>query len=446
MTTALQQAVVLLQLSAPELQDFIRQEAINNPLLEISEYEQGQEPEFESEAGHLEAAFDWNDYFSEESPYPPEKKSTIRQGQGYNPIDSYACSDKDLVEHLLSQLRISMQSNEDLTIGEYLIGNLDSYGYLHGEIKEFARILGAPAKKILNILRVIQKFEPSGVGARNLKECLLIQIEARQDRHPLAKKLVQKYVGEIAAGKYRFIAHELSISLKELQDILDFIHTLNPKPGSCIGGKREVRYIIPDVLVEKTEGEYYITVNDNIPDLYINAYYNDLFLKGGEKNLHNFIKKRLVSARWIIRCIEQRRITLYRVTQEIVRMQRGFLEEGIHGLKPLTMKELADALKIHESTVCRAAANKFVQTPRGLYPLKFFFTGGFGDPQGDVHSAPSIKTRLKQLIQNENPSAPYSDQELVSILMKEGIHISRRTITKYRRELDIPSTYRRRRV
>ncbi|HHU77043.1 MAG TPA: RNA polymerase factor sigma-54 [Firmicutes bacterium] len=451
MTPALQQAIALLQFSTPELQDFIRNEMINNPLLDTQEQEQEQEKETKNNENKeddflsQESSFDWNDYFSEETVYFREK-TAVRAKQEPAPVDLYGFGDKSLAEQLIFQLQISVLDKDDYVIGEYLIGNLDSYGYLRGEPGEHARFLHISEEKIMGVLQIIQAFEPSGVGARNLEECLLIQMRARPDTPPLAKTLVQKYLTEIAEGKYRLISREIGISLKELQELLDFIRTLNPKPGACLGGSEKVKYIVPDVLVEKVDGEYYIIINDNLPNLCINPFYRNLFMQGGEENVQGFIKKRLDSALWLMKSIEQRRITLYRVTQEIVRIQRAFLEHGIHHLKPLTLKEVADYLGVHESTVSRATANKYVQTPRGLYPLKFFFSVGLCGSGGRVRSALSIKTYLKKLIDDENPTSPYSDQEIELLLKKEGINISRRTITKYRKEMDIPPSFKRRRV
>ncbi len=453
MTPALQQAIALLQFSTPELQDFIQNEMINNPLLDTQEDETEQEKEEKCLEERDDPAlfsrdnsFDWNDYFSEEAVYFRERKISVRTEQEPVPLDRYNFNDKNLAEHLLFQLQFSMLDKEELRIGEYLIGNMDSYGYLRGDLGEHARYLQVTEEKMLGVLRVIQTFEPSGVGARNLEECLLIQIGNRPDAPPLAKTLVEKFLTEIAGGKYRFISRKVGISLKELQELLDFIRTLNPKPGACLGGAEKVRYIVPDVLVEKVDGEYHITINDNIPNLCINSYYRNLFMHGSEENVQGFLKKRLDSALWLIRSIEQRRITLYRVTQEIIRIQEAFLEHGIHYLKPLTLKEVAEFLEMHESTVCRATANKYVQTPRGLYSLKFFFSGGLCGIEGDVYSVMSIKSYLKELIQGEKPTAPYSDQEIESLLKKEGINVSRRTITKYRKEMGIPPSFKRRRV
>lgn len=455
MTPALQQAIALLQFSAPELQDYIQNEIINNPLLDTQDHEQEpeREKEIKSDENRIEdvffsreSSFDWSDYFSEEAVYHRERKTAVRTEQEPVSIDLYSVNDKNLAEHLLFQLQISNLDKKRFSIGEYLIGNLDSYGYLRGEISEHARYLQVSEEEILDTLKIIQTFEPPGVGARNLEECLLIQMEARTDTPPLAKTLVQKYLTEIAGGKYRLISREMGISLKELQGLLDFIRTLNPKPGACLGGAEKVRYIVPDVLVEKIDGDYFITINDNIPNLCINPFYRNLFLQGGEESVQGFIKKRLDSALWLMRSIEQRRATLYKVTREIVRIQEPFLDHGIHHLKPLTLKEVADILGMHESTVCRATANKYVQTPRGLFPLKFFFSVGLCDTEGSVRSVLSIKSYLKELIQNENPSSPYSDQEIESLLKKEGISVSRRTITKYRKEMGIPPSFKRRRV
>jgi len=451
MTMELQQAIALLQLSAVELMDYIQEEVMNNPLLEIQEKEEN-DPETEKTlqneqlTNSLEnAPFEWEEYFNDFEPsYDREK---ISLNENLSPFPDYLASqEKNLQEHLNFQLIMSQVSGKKYLIAEYLIGNLDSSGYLQGEIGEHAQFLGVEEAEVLEALELIQTFEPCGVGARTLKECLLLQLGEHNNVPPYAKAVVEGYLPEVARGRYREIAHKLGISLKELQDAVDFIRTLNPRPGAYLSGSGEIRYIVPDVIVEKVEGEYVIIINDNIPHLFINPFYQNLLRRGCEESVNSFIKKRLESALWLLKSIEQRRLTLYKVTEQIVKIQKPFLEKGIHFLKPLTLKDVADRIGMHESTVSRATANKYVQTPRGLYSLKFFFSSSVGGVKGEVYSALSIKALLKQLIEEEKPSSPYSDQQLKELLEKQGIQLSRRTVTKYRKELGIPASSGRRRL
>ena len=296
------------------------------------------------------------------------------------------------------------------------------------------------------MLTLIQSFDPSGIGARTLEECLLLQLRERQDVPPAVELVIKGYLAEVAEGKYREIAGKLGINTKCLQDALDYIRTLNPKPGSYLGGAGDVRYVYPDIIVQKVEGEYVIIINDNVPQLFINPYYHNLLRQGKEEQISDFLKKRLESALWLIKSIEQRRLTLYRVTEQIVKIQEPFLEKGIHNLKPLTLKDIAQKLDIHESTVSRATTGKYVQTPRGLYPLKFFFSSGIDGLRGETYSVLSIKEHLKELVEKEDCNAPYSDQKIADQLQKHGIKVSRRTIAKYRKEMNIPASSRRRRL
>ncbi|MDO9534236.1 MAG: RNA polymerase factor sigma-54 [Bacillota bacterium] len=453
MTFELQQAISLLQFSSLELMDFIQKEITDNPVMEIQEKEENHsegEEEITKKEVDLEAdlnektSFEWEDYFHDFQPSFVRVGSEIYAGGDARSPD-FPCRDNNLQEHLIFQLRISAANKGKTLIGEYLIGNLDSNGYLQGEISEHAHYLGIEESKVLEVLQLIQSFEPIGSGARTLKECLLIQLQACKCVPPFTEIIIREFLPKLAGGKCREIAHSIGAEMKELQQAVDFIRTLNPKPGSSLGGGEEVRYLTPDVIVERVQGEYVIMVNDNIPQLIINPFYRDIIKHGKEENVSNFIKKRMESALWLIRSIEQRCLTLYKVTEQIVKIQRPFLEKGIRSFKPLTLKDVADEIGIHESTVSRATTNKYVQTPRGLYPLKFFFCGGLGGTTGEVHSVLSIKSYLKELVEKEGSDSPYSDQQITELLGKEGIKISRRAVTKYRKEMDIPSSFKRRR-
>lgn len=451
MTIELQQAIALLQLSAMELLDFIQEEVINNPVLEIQEKE---ENDFEIEKTAPEEKFtssvengplEWEEYFNDFEPFDDRQKMVIEKDPPPS-LDYLPSQEKNLHEHLQFQLTISPVSDKKKLIAEYLIGNLDANGYLQGEVAEHAGFLGVKVAEVLDALELIQTFEPSGIGARTLKECLLLQLRELENINSVARQIIEGYLPELARGRYREIAHKLGISMKELQEAVDFIRKLNPKPGASFSGSGEIRYIVPDVIVEKVEGEYIIVINDNIPHLFINPFYQNLLRSGCEENVNSFIKKKLERALWLLRSIEQRRMTLYKVTEQIINIQKPFLEKGIHFLKPLTLKDVAEKIGMHESTVSRATTNKYVQTPRGLYALKFFFSSSVGGLKGEEYSAVSIKAHLKKLIEEEKPASPYSDQQLKELLEKQGIQLSRRTITKYRQEMGIPSSSQRRRA
>jgi RNA polymerase sigma-54 factor len=451
MTLELQQAINLLQFSTLELIDYIQEEMTKNPLLEIQEKEQSSDEEEkpannEEDNGKEDDFAEWEEYFHD-SFYKRDRRGEMQRDKddGFSAFEYYATQEAGLQEHLEFQLKMSPVKGKQYLIAEYLLGNLNPNGYLQGEVAEHAQFLGVAEEEVWEMLKMIQSFDPPGVGARTLEECLLIQLQDRQDVPPAVEPVIKGYLPEVAAGKYREIAAKLGISPKCLQDALDYIRTLNPKPGSYLGGAEDIRYVYPDIIVEKVEGEYIIIINDNVPQLFINPYYHNLLQQGKGEQINNFIKKQLESALWLIKSIEQRRLTLYRVTEQIIKVQEYFLEKGIHSLKPLTLKDIAQKLDIHESTVSRATTGKYVQTPRGLYPLKFFFSSGIDGLRGETYSVLSIKEHLKELVEAEDQSAPYSDQKISELLQKRGIKVSRRTVAKYRQEMNIPaSSYRRR--
>lgn len=456
MTLELQQAINLLQLSTLELKDYLEREITENPVLEIQDKEEDADNEFSGDKVDQEnenelnkdSAFDWEEYINDYNSYPRSGPSALAQKENVQnyPYECVDSSDSNLEEYLIFQLRMSSVDKDDFRIGEYLIGNLDACGYLQGEVAEHADYLGVKEKKVIRILELIQTFDPQGIGARSLEECLLIQLRMRENVPPYTETIIKKYLPELGRAKYREIAGKMGICLKKLQKAIDYIRTLSPKPGSCFSGASETSYIVPDIVVEKVEGDYIFTINDNIPSLTISTFYKNLLARGCGENVNSFIKKRLESAMWLIKSIEQRRLTLYKVTEQIIKIQREFLDKGIRHIKPLTLKEVADRVGIHESTVSRATANKYMQTPRGLYPLKFFFSGAISGLSGEEHSVLCIKSHLKELLDEEAPKSPYSDQQLADLMHKKGFEISRRTITKYRKEMGIPSSFKRRRL
>lgn len=446
-TPELKLAINILQYSAMELQDFIQEELLSNPVLEIGYSDMDGEEEPSEKLP--EDDFPWEEYFRDMdldmAGYMPNPAG--RDWSEFPTVDNYAGSPSTMMEELLGQLRLIDLSPRQYGIAAYLIGNLEPDGYLRSDLDELADALGVPVEEMEMGLRIVQELEPPGIASRNLRECLLLQLQALDNPPPLAVKIVEQYLSSTADGRYRQIAARLGCDITEVQDAVDFIRTLNPKPGSSFGGAPDTRYIVPDIIVEKVDGKYVIVMNDQLaPQLTISPFYQRLIHSGiADENLSNFIKSKLEKAAWLLRSIEQRRLTLYRVAQKIVEIQQPFLEHGIKQLKPLTLKDVARAVDLHESTVSRATANKYIQTPRGLFPLKFFFSSGLTGVGGEDYSSHSIKSYLRELIEQEDPQNPFSDQQLTELLEEKGIFISRRTIAKYREEMSIPASYRRRR-
>lgn len=463
-TQELRQSIALLQLSAHELLDCIQEELTANPLLEIAEddgeapasLDTGKEeqdavadyPEAETEA-HAVNIYDIDTYTGN---YPDD----IEFSAAYLPmepryerktgfLENCLSQEKTLYDHLSLQLKISAISECRQLIGEYLIGNIDANGYLRDDPDEHARYLGISLREIREVLTLIQSFDPPGVGACTLEECLLLQLRygaAAPPHH--AEKIIACCLPELAAGKYRRIARKLGISLEELQDALAFIRRLNPKPGACFGDGTEVSFITPDVVVEKINGQYVVANSGHLPRLVVNSFYRGMLRQSGDADVRGFIKKNLEGALWFIKSVEHRKKVIYQVGMEIVRVQEPFLEKGLHHLKPLNLKTVAAAIGVHESTVSRATANKYMQTPRGLFPMKFFFPGSLDGEAGALYACASIKQALREFIENEDPVLPLSDHQLMERLCRQGIKISRRTVAKYREELEIPASFRRR--
>lgn len=448
MTHKLQQAISLLQLSSLELNDLIQEELQSNPVLEPDEGWEGEETGGEeiSQPEHEQEAIDWELYLRDEG-YEPAPSPGGRQTAEEVAYDYYLSKEHSLQECLLIQAGYCRLRERERKVLEFLIGNIDHNGYLRGELQDFALLLGAEYRELESALQVLQQFDPAGVGARTLRECLLLQLREKDNAPPLAQKIIDLYLEEVAENRYKKIAHALQAELSQVQEAVDFIRTLEPKPGRLAGNVREeVSYIQPDIIIEKVAGDYCVMLSPlSAPRLLINPYYRALLKQGTCESLtSSFIKSRLDSALWLLRSIEQRRLTLYKVAEAVVKRQRLFLEEGIRALQPLVLRQIADEIGVHESTVSRATANKYAQTPRGIFPLKFFFASGVEGREGII-SAESIKSHLREVISMENVYTPLSDQRLTELLAKRGITVSRRTVAKYREELAIPSSGRRKR-
>lgn len=448
MTPQLKMAISMLQYSRMELQEYVQQELLENPVLEIQENEEKEREDITAQDKVETDDFPWEEYLRDSSLdssfasfYPKEDPPSI---------DNYAREGKTLQDDLMEQLRLMPLSREEYNIASYLVGNLDGNGYLRGDLGELASSIGATEKELAAGLAIVQSLEPPGVGGRNIRECLLLQLH-RIDSvpPPLVEEIITGYLPAAADNRYRYISSRLGCEQEQVQAAIDFIRNyLNPKPGNIYGSGEETRYITPDLTVEKVGQEYIITASDGgTPSLTISPFYQRLLRTGtDDEQLTSFVKGKMDSALWLIRSIEQRRLTLYRVTSQIVEFQQEFLDRGIKHLKPLTLKEVAQRLGIHESTVSRATSNKYIQTPRGLFPLKFFFSSGVTGARGEDYSSHSIKNYLQELVEREDPLKPLSDQQMADMLKEKGIIISRRTVAKYREEIGIPPSYKRRRI
>lgn len=441
MTPELRQAIELLQFNSLELKEYITNEMEQNPMLESL----GSSEEFENLDKYTnDNDIDWKEYLDkyDDISYRPQVDKNIKE---YN-YESFVSYEPTLKEHLMSQLSLIPLDNKEHKIGENIIQNIDESGYLNISTDEIARFMKCRMEDIEVILDIIQTFEPAGVGARDLRECLLIQVMNKKDATSHIITIIDDYLEDLGYNRIQKIAKELNLELGEVQEACDYIKRLEPKPGRAFRGSSEdVRYITPDAEIQLIDGELVVILNDVTgPRLNINNYYRELMKSGGDKNTIDFLNEKFNSAMWVIRSIEQRRNTIKKVIESIVKYQKDFFIEGERALKPLTLKDIADDIEMHESTISRATNGKYVQTPRGLFELKYFFSTGILGNEGDISST-SIKVTLKDIVDSEDTKKPYSDQKISELLKEQGINISRRTVAKYRDELGIPSSSMRRR-
>jgi RNA polymerase sigma-54 factor len=442
MTPELRQAIQLLQYNSLELNEYLEIQMESNPMLEVAN--NSIEHENIEELGKEAEDIDWKEFLGkyDDISYTERRDKNIKEVT-YENFISYSPS---LKEYLLSQLNLTNMDEKENNVGQFIIESVDENGYLATSLDSIAEELNVSFEYAENVLFQIQTFDPVGVGARDLKECLIIQLIDRKIEDPNVFTIVENYLEDIANNRMMKISKELNIDIKEVQKICDVIRSLEPKPGRGFGGSSDnIRYIVPDITLQHVDGEYIVVLNDVTgPRLNINSFYKELVSKTNDPQISQFLNSKLNSALWVIKSIEQRRTTIYRVVKSILKFQLDFFEKGEKFLKPLTLKEVADDIGVHESTVSRATNGKYMQTPRGVFELKYFFSSGVSGEKGDV-SAISIKSTLKDLIENENHKKPLSDQQISNLLKEKGISISRRTVAKYREEMNIASSSMRRR-
>ncbi len=475
-TPQLQQAIKLLQLSRLELENLIQHELLENPILEETPEETASKEEEEvsvtepkallhdvhdkeqksSEVGTKDGElkeptnFDWENYLgtynAAEGGRGPTEAADF--GDEPPPYENLAPTTASLQDHLLWQLHMADLPNEDKEIAEELIGNVDDDGYLKADLEETARKNNVSLFQVEGIVARLQEFDPPGVAARNLKECLRVQLKpfSAKERE-LLEALVDHHLEDLEKKNYPAIIKDLKISMERLRELAHIISTLEPKPGRPFGGERP-QYIVADVFVEKVGNDYVVLLNDDgLPKLQISNFYrNALYQKEMPTTARDYIQDKLRSALWLIRSIHQRQRTLYKVTSSIIKFQKEFLENGVSHLKPMVLRDIAEDINMHESTISRVTTNKYVQTPRGLFELKFFFNARVPAGNREGLTSEAVKEEIRKMVSTEDPRKPLSDQIITDQLNKNNIQIARRTVAKYREILGILPASRRRQM
>ncbi|MFQ6111975.1 MAG: RNA polymerase factor sigma-54 [Nitrospinota bacterium] len=457
MTAMLQQAIKLLPLSRMELVETVQQELLENPALEEVSSTPAQEeaaaddgaPPAEEQMEEVRGeAIDWGAIDWENLVHDRAEYMAKEGGEPERPsLEATLRSESTLSDHLLWQLSLSARNDRDKELGSLIIGNIEPDGYFRGSLEEIAQESGASLEEAEEALSLIQSFDPTGVAARDLKECLLLQVRGLGLGGTPAEKVVAHHLEELEERHFARLARTLGITLEDMLTIARLIRSLDPAPGSRYNPQR-VEYITPDVFVHKVGDEYQVSLNeDGLPRLRVNPLYRRI-LRGSDHSMakeRKYLEERMRSALWFIKSIEQRRQTLLKVAKSIVKFQRDFLDGGVAHLKPLVLRDVAEDIEMHESTVSRVTTNKFIHTPQGIFELKFFFHSALDSAAGDTFSSVSVKDQIQKLVASEDARKPLTDQEIVEELKARDIIIARRTVTKYRKELRIPPANRRRR-
>jgi RNA polymerase sigma-54 factor len=472
-TPQLQQAIKLLQLSQPELVELVDKELLENPLLEdgaqVPDTVPNEPPEMATDRGGAEPTlvskesnesqevggkegdmkneptdFDWDNYIN--------TYNASEMGEGINrnfddlpTYENTLATKTNLFDHLLWQMQLGNFDPDEVGVGTEILGGINDDGYFNDSLEEIAQRTDFPLDFVDLVLEKIQGFDPPGVGARNLKECLLLQVKNFENKHTdLIGEIIEHHLIELEKRDYPKIAKALKVSVEKIKNVAKLIHELEPKPGREYSTS-EAQYITPDVYVRKFGEEWTVILNeDGLPKLKLNSLYKSMVEGKGSKETKEYVQDKLRSALWLIRSIHQRQRTLYKTARTIVKFQKDFFEKGINFLKPMILRDIANEIEMHESTVSRVTTNKYMHTPHGIFELKFFFNSGISTSQGESIASESIKSKIKGLIGHENPKKPLSDQEIVRSLKGVNIEIARRTVAKYREVLGIlPSSKRR---
>ena len=493
MTPSLQQAIKLLQLSRLELEETLAQEILENPVLDVEENEEIRETETPDSEGEQATAQEGEEETTEEASAAPAPEAADgtdglpTEEEAYQDIDveaffadyladhrpegpSMAAADPGsgvplenmlsvsggLSDHLLWQLHLMDIGERSKHIAEYLIGNLDEDGFLHGSDEEIAAALKVSEEEVRQALATVRSLDPPGVASRTLQECLetqiglLIEVATENDERAdleRARMVVAEHWDMLLHQRWEKLAAACGCEVGELKHVVDVIQRLEPKPGRVFHQERN-QYIEPDVHIRKVDGEYTIHLNDDgLPRLRINSRYTRM-LEGAsvDPQVAGYLRDKMRSAVWLMKSIDQRQRTIYKVAKSIVTFQKNFLDHGIEHLKPMVLRQVAEDIGMHESTISRVVSNKYMYTPRGLFPMKYFFHSGVDSARGENVSSLVVKERIKKLVEAEDPARPLSDSKIMRMLQREGIRLARRTVAKYREEMAIPSSDKRKKV
>jgi RNA polymerase sigma-54 factor len=466
MTPQLQQAIKLLQLSRLELQDVVQQELEENPVLDEGlELEEPKELDTlelsEQEVPLLQEAESFQELKVNEDNIREMDWDTFLDGYNYSSGDQYNDDDDDrpsfenmltkkgtLFDHLIWQINMGKFTPEEMRIGAEIIGNIDEDGYFRSSPAEVAAVCRVDAAFVEAVLARIQDFDPMGVGARDLRECLLIQVRLLEMGGTVVESIIRDHLKDLEIRNYRQISRVLGVETKDILLASRIISNMDPKPGRMFQ-QDDIQYISADIFVYKVGDEYMVTLNeDGLPTLRINPLYLSEGKLGPllDQKTENYISDKTRSALWLIKSIQQRQRTIYKTAKSIVKFQRDFFDKGIEYLKPLVLRDVADDIGMHESTISRVTTNKYMQTPQGLFELKYFFNSGISTGDGDFIASESVKSKIKEILESEDLRKPYSDQRLAELLAKGNISIARRTVTKYREMLRIGSSSERKRL
>nr|CRH08025.1 RNA polymerase sigma-54 factor [Candidatus Magnetococcus massalia] len=500
MTPQLQMAIRLLQMSSMDLQEYLQEELEKNPLLEREDDNnsnsgdtantEGETPlaseqQTTAENSDYSAASDdqvvesmdgfqveeapavtenqqlesdlpvdaeWTDIYADSASNSFESTTSSSSSSSSSsasseapPLENTLVRNDTLSDHLIWQLNLSAKDERERILGMALIDAIDENGYLTSDLESFVDTTGADLDALEDALLLIQSFEPAGVGARNLAECLLLQLKVeKQAVHPYTTLL--DHLEDLARRDFRKLGRVLKLTEEELAEAVLVIHSLDPKPGLAYGSE-QTSYVVPDVYVRKLHGRWIVEINpDTQPRLRINRHYQDNLSTHASANDKRFMAESARNAQWLIKSLEQRSSTIYRVAESIVRFQEDFLEKGPEHLKPLILKDVADDIGVHESTTSRVTSNKYMHTPRGIFELKYFFSSSLTSQNGESHSSEAVKFKIRKLVESEPPRRPFSDEKLAKMLKEQGIKVARRTVAKYREALNIPSSSRRKQL
>lgn len=457
MTPQLQQAIKLLQLSRMELESAVRKELEENPVLE--ETPEGPGEINEGEANQVEASateaqtqdhdpqkqdeFDWENYI--DAQYKPSQSMASGSEEIMN-YENVITTTESLYDHLMWQMQLFGFNDEEAYYASMLISYIDDDGYIKVPLEQIAQEENASLEELTSILPFVQEFDPPGVGARDLKECLLIQAKHLQEDTQDLVLLVNNHLKDLEKKNYEGIAKAMNLALEEVIDMCKIIYSMDPKPGRAYM-TNDTQFVTPDVYVYKVGEDYMVSLNeDGLPRLRISNFYKNVLKSGSGGNnatTQEYVQEKLRSAVWLIKSIHQRQRTIYKVAESIVKHQRDFFDKGPAFIKPMILRDIANDIGMHESTVSRVTTSKYMHTPRGIFELKYFFNSGINTSDGDALASESVKLKIKELVSAEDTKNPLSDQKIVELLKKDGIQIARRTVAKYRDVLKIlPSSKR----